>query len=284
MAKPIAFKDIGKACNDLLTKDYTVGKNTVELKSKTPTGITFTPKATKGSKLDGSLAAEYIIGGGMKTEVTLLTSGVIKGMFEAANVLAKGLTVKAECETPAPSKGGILSSAVCDADYKTGPFNCKGTYNLYKGDLSACTTYTFSGLTVGAECGLTSKMALGKYGASCQYVQPDFTVSAKIAEVIAKPGQTFTGTYYHKVSGEMQVGAELKKSPGKSDIDLAFGCMYKLDKTTTVKGKVDSEGKLLASFKQQLSPLTLLTLAAEIDTTNLNEGKHKFGMSMNLTP
>ena len=114
--------------------------------SKTPCGRrlklrrvarqTFTPKATKGSKLDGSLAAEYVIGGGMKTEVTLLTSGVIKGMFEAANVLAKGLTVKAECETPAPSKGGILSSAVCDADYKTGPFNCKGTYNLYKGDLS----------------------------------------------------------------------------------------------------------------------------------------------------
>jgi voltage-dependent anion channel protein 2 len=39
MAKPVAFKDIGKTCKDLLTKDYDVGKNTVELESKTPNGI-----------------------------------------------------------------------------------------------------------------------------------------------------------------------------------------------------------------------------------------------------
>lgn len=48
--------------------------------------------------------------------------------------------------------------------------------------------------------------------------------------------------------------------------------------------QVDSDGKLFASFKQQLSPLTLLTLVSEVDTVNLNEGKHKFGMAMSLTP
>merc|ERR1712129_14445 len=98
------------------------------------------------------------------------------------------------------------------------------------------------------------------------------------------PGQLFSGAYYHKVSSTMQVGAEIKKAASKSDVDLAFGCLYKLDKSTTVKGKVDSDGKLLASFKQQLSPRTLLTLVSEVDTVNLNEGKHKFGMSMSLTP
>ena len=46
------------------------------------------------------------------------------------------------------------------------------------------------------------------------------------------------GAYYHKVSSEMQVGAEIKKAATKSDVDLAFGCLYKLDKNTTVKGKV----------------------------------------------
>ena len=48
--------------------------------------------------------------------------------------------------------------------------------------------------------------------------------------------------------------------------------------------QVDSDGKLFASFKQQLSPLTLLTLASEVETVNLNEGKHKFGMALSLTP
>jgi voltage-dependent anion channel protein 2 len=283
---PVAFKDIGKSCSDLLTKDYKVGKNTVELKSKTPNGITFTPSSTKSDKgLDGSLAAKYSIAKGMDTELTLNTAGVFKCTFEAAKVIA-GMNVKVEGETAAPGKPGMLSSGMTEVDYTTGPLKCKASYDFYKGDVIASASGTFTGITVGAECGYsTTKSALSKYAAACQYVQPDFTVSAKLSEVLAKSGsQTFSGAYYHKVSGDMQVGAELSKVASKSDVDLAFGCLYKLDKTTTVKGKVDSDGKLLASFKQQLSPLTLITLAAEIDTVNLNEGKHKFGMVMNLTP
>ena len=270
----------------------------------------FTPKATKNdTKLDGQLAAKYVFGGGMESEVTLATSGVLKGSFEAANVIAKGLVVKMECETPAPGKSGLLSSGLTDVNYKTGPFDCKASYDFYKGDLTgapapqpllpppraarsdegerphscaasrcaaspshccavsscaasrcsprhpaapqpllsvergacaaACASGTFSGVTLGAECGYsTTKSALSKYAAACQYVQPDFTVSAKMAEVMKTPGSVFSGAYYHKVSSEMQVGAEIKKAATKSDVDLAFGCTYKLDKSTTVKGKV----------------------------------------------
>lgn len=282
----VAFKDIGKACSDLLTKDFKTGKNTVELKTKTPNGFTFTPSSTKsGDKLDGSLKTVYAVGGGMETEVNVSTAGVLKCTFEAADVIAKGMTCKLEGETPAPGKGGLLSSGLTEVVYKSGAIRCQTSYDFYKGDLVANATGAFTGLTVGAECGYnTSKSALTKYSAACQFVQPDFTVSGKLVEATAKPGMNFSGGYYHKVSGDMQVGAELSKAASKTDVDLAFGCSYKLDKDTTVKGKVDSDGKLLASFKQKLSPLTLLTLAAEIDTVNLNEGKHKFGMVMNLTP
>jgi voltage-dependent anion channel protein 2 len=282
----VAFKDIGKACSDLLTKDYKTGKNTVELKTKTPNGITFTPSATKsGDKLDGSLKTVYGVAKGMEAEVNLSTSGVLKCTFEAVDAIAKGMTCKIEGETPAPGKGGLLSSGLTELVYKTGPFRCQGSFDFYKGDIVANASGTMTGLSVGAECGYsTSKSALSKYAAACQYVQPDFVVSMKLAEAMAKPGKSFSGAYYHKVSGDMQVGAELAKAAAKSDVDLAFGCQYKLDKDTTVKGKVDSDGKLFASFKQKLSPLTLLTLAAEIDTVNLSEGKHKFGMVMNLTP
>ena len=128
----------------------------------------------------------------------------------------------------------------------------------------------------------------------------------------------YTGMYYHKVSSDMQVGAELTHTSGK-DVGLAFGCMYKLDKDTTVKGKVrhaarrlrchvhcrtascapsshasldtprgvgpqvDADGMLYSSYKQKLSPLATMTLAAQIDTVNLSENKHKFGMVLNVT-
>merc|ERR1712146_298842 len=75
---------------------------------------------------------------------------------------------------------------------------------------------------------------------SSQFVQPDFTVSCKFVDDILgkKPAKTFSGAYYHKVSGDMQVGAEIAKVSTSPDVDLAFGCLYKLDKDTAIKGKV----------------------------------------------
>ena len=81
-----------------------------------------------------------------------------------------------------------------------------------------------------------------------------------------------------------QVGGELSKASDKTDVSIAFGCMYKLDKDTTVKSKVDSDGILTASYKQKISPLTTMCLASQIDTVNLSENKHKFGLQLNITP
>jgi len=47
---------------------------------------------------------------------------------------------------------------------------------------------------------------------------------------------------------------------------------------------VDSDGILSASYKQVISKLTTMTLAAQIDTVNLSDNKHKFVMVLNLTP
>ena len=54
---------------------------------------------------------------------------------------------------------------------------------------------------------------------------------------------------------------------------------------STVKGKVNSDGMLFTSYKQKLSSLTTMTLAAQIDTINLGaDNKHKFGVALNFTP
>mmetsp|Transcript_11236 Transcript_11236/g.34622 ORF Transcript_11236/g.34622 Transcript_11236/m.34622 type:complete len:145 (-) Transcript_11236:676-1110(-) len=131
-----------------------------------------------------------------------------------------------------------------------------------------------------------AKSALNKYAAACQYTTPEFTVMAKLNEDIAKPdGMIYTGSYYHKVSSKMQCGTEFSKASKKSDVNIAFGCQYKLDKDLTVKGKVDSEGILSASYKHKISNISTLTLASQVDTVNLAESsKHKFGLILNLTP
>jgi len=268
--------------SDLLTKDYKVGKTIVEVKSTTPSGVTFTPTATKsGDAVSGQLEAKYSFLPWLVGETKFETSGSVSANIEAANALTKGLTCTAECEHK-PGKNGLLQSANMIIDYKQELFACKTSFDYYKQDLLASASTCYGNMALGIDCTYsTPKGVLDKYAAACQFVQPDFVVSAKFAD---SKGKTLSCGYYHKVSPLMQVGVNLSKKLNKADVDIDFGCAYKLDKDTAVKGKVDSAGKMSCSYKQKISALTTMTLAAEVDVVNLADNKHKFGLQLNITP
>ena len=322
----------------------------------------FTPKATKSdTKLDGKLAAKYVFGGGMESEVTLATSGVLSGTFEAANVIAKGLVVNLECETPAPGKSGLLSSGLTTVNYKTGPFDTKASYDFYKGDLTgapppshccrppeqrgraasllrrltaapplaltaapplpptaapplaappraappatlpppstaqrgacaaACASGTFSGVTLGAECGYsTTKSALSKYTAACQYVQPDFTVSAKLAEVMKTPGTVFSGAYYppthnqgpydtslsvirHKKPLKVRLSRRLNASAGRgSPHPSSCRCVLPQGLVGDAGGRGDQEGR----HQERRRPRLRLLVQARQEHHSEGQGAH----------
>merc|ERR1719352_2228384 len=79
----------------------------------------------------------------------------------------------------------------------------------------------------------------------------DCTVAAKLSENVSKSdGQVFECSYTQKVSPAMQVGTSITKAMKKDTVGLAFGCIYKMDKDTTVKAKVDAAGILSCSYKQ----------------------------------
>jgi len=278
------YKDIGKACSDLLSKDYKVGKTIVEVKSKTPSGVTITPTATKsGDAVSATLAAKYNLLPWLVGEATFGTSGSVALNCEATDALTKGLMITAECEKAAPGKPGLLQAANFIVDYKQDMFTCKTSFDYYKADLLASASMCYGNITSGLDCTYsTAKGALGKYALACEFVQPDFTVSAKCAD--SKGAKTLSCGYYHKVSPLMQVGVNLSKPLSKPDTDIEFGCAYKLDKDTSVKSKVDSAGMLSLSYKQKVSALTSMTLAATIDAVNLSDNKHKFGLQLNITP
>jgi len=233
--------------------------------------------------VSGELKATYGLLPWLDGECVFGTSGSLTASVEAADALTPGLTITAECERAAPGKGGLLASGNLILDYKQEAFTCKTSFDYYKKDLLASASTVYGALTMGADCAYsTQKSQLSKYAAACQFVQPDFVFSAKCAE--AKGAKTLSCAYYHKVSSLMQVGVNLSKPLAKPDVDIEFGCAYKLDKDTTVKSKVDSAGALSASYKQKISSLTTMTLAAQIDVVNLSENKHKFGLALNITP
>jgi len=275
------FKDIGKACSDLLSKDFKTGKTTVELKSETPSGVTFTPTATKaGDSVSGKLAAKYNFLPWLESELTFGTSGSIEATIEAADALTAGLTLTAECEH-APGKAGLLQAGNLIAEYKQEAFACKTSYDYYKGDLLCSASTMFGDIAAGVDAAYSaSKGALVKYALAGQMVKPDFTVAAKYAD--SKGAGTLSCSYFHKVSSLMQVGVNVAKPLAKPDVGIEFGCAYKLDKDTTVKAKVESAGTLSCSYKQKVSAITTMTLAAQVDAVNLD--KQKFGLEMMIAP
>jgi voltage-dependent anion channel protein 2 len=269
---------------DLLGKDYDVGKTKVEVKMKSANGITFTPIAEKkGETPSGSLAAKYNIMPWLEGEATVGTNGSLELTLEACDAITKGLVLKAECAKAAPDKNALLASANLIAEYKSDLFSCKTSYDCYKNDLLASATTAFSDVTAGIDCSYcVNKGAVTKYACAAQFVQPDFTAATKYE---AKGGKgTLSCSYFHKVSGDMQLGVAVAKPLAKPDMSIEFGCAYKLDKDTSVKAKVDSDGVMCTSYKQKISSLTTMTLAAQVDTVNLADNKHKFGLQLNITP
>lgn len=126
----------GKACNDLLTKDYKVGKTTVEVKSKTPSGVTFTPTATKsGDSVSGTLKAAYNFLPWVSGEATFGTNGSVSMSCDATDALMKGMVLTAECERAAAGKPGFLASLNLISEYKSELLSCKASYDYYKADL-----------------------------------------------------------------------------------------------------------------------------------------------------
>ena len=156
-------------------------------------------------------------------------------------------------------------------------------YDYYKNDLLACVSAPLAGVDMGVDCSYcVTKGKITKYAASAQFVQPDFVAGGKYEDKGGKA--TLSCSYYHKVSSDMQLGVAVAKPLAKPDVGIEFGCAYKLDKDTSVKAKVDSDGVMCTSYKQKISPLTTMCLAAQVDTVNLSDNKHKFGLTLNITP
>lgn len=278
---PGPFKDMGKSANDLLSKDFKTGQHSTELKTTAPNGVKFTAKGDKkGDSLNTSLTANYVYAKGIESECVLKTDGAASGSIEFDG-LVDGLTVKVEGES-ATTKGALLSAASADVDYKQDMFTLKSHYDFYKGNVALSGVAGMDGFGLGGLCDYsTTKSAVAKYAAAATFKQPEFAVTALMNGDVAKKTQTYTLSYYHKVSGDVEVAAKFDMAGEK--VTCGVGSIYKLDKDTTTKAKVDSDGILMLSYKQKLNPSATLTLAGQVDTTKLDATKHKVGLALNLS-
>ena len=96
-------------CADLLSKDYKVGKTTVEVKSKTPSGVTFTPLATSVACLAFCASRNLLVVGSSSGAVQLYSLSARGAASSSVSCHARGAA--SSCATRARcTRGGAASS------------------------------------------------------------------------------------------------------------------------------------------------------------------------------
>lgn len=150
---PPSWKDLGKAASDILGKDYPIHGSTLEVKTRTPSGVTFRVFGlhdNKSSTISGDLEASW---NDRKKGLTVTqawsTTNVLRNHIELENHLAKGLKFEA-ISTLVPEKQA--KNALLSTTYKAPSVHARNFVDVFKGPLvTADVVVGRDGILLGAE-------------------------------------------------------------------------------------------------------------------------------------
>lgn len=98
-------------------------------------------------------------------------------------------------------------------------------------------------------------------------------------------GDSIRASYVHCLdqSQKRTIVGEITRKFSMNENTVTFGGSYEVDPLTTIKGKLNNNGKLGALLQHELVPKSLLTISGEIDTRALDRTP-KLGLSIALVP
>lgn len=96
---------------------------------------------------------------------------------------------------------------------------------------------------------------------------------------------TLIGSYYHIVNPltNTAVGAEVMHSFSTSNSTVTVGGQHSLDPLTSVKARVNNDGKASALIQHEWRPKSFFTVSGEVDTRAI-EKSTKIGLALALKP
>jgi voltage-dependent anion channel protein 2 len=281
---PPSWKDLGKSSNDLLGRDYPYSGTTLEVKTKTPSGVTFKVAGSqnKGAAIAADIEAKYAdYKNGVVFTQAWTTANVLKTQVELENQIAKGL--KLDLTTSLlPDKG--QKSALLNAVYKQSGFHTRAVLDVFKGPtFTADTVFGRDGFLVGAETSYNvTEGKITRSSAAIGYNAPEYAVTVHGLNNFS----LFSASYYHRVSADVEAGAKAvydtkATAPG---VALEVGAKTYLDPAAFIKAKINNSGVLALGYTQALRPGVKASFGLALDTQRLNETSatgpaHKVGAS-----
>jgi len=270
---PPAWKDIGKASHDLLSKDFPLHGTFLEVKTRTPSAVSFRVVGERTAKgaIKGDLEAKYADPqNGVTFTQTWTTANVLKSNLELENNLAKGLKIDINTTLHPEKHSQTVSLATT---YKQPGLNTRAHLDLFNGPtFTADTVFGRKGFLLGAEAQYNlNKGAVTRYATALAYTAPEYALALHGLSNL----NTFSASYFHRVNADVEAGAkaiyETKAAPHAAHVNLEVGTKVYLDKAAFVKAKIASSGVLGLSYTQALRPGVKATFGLALDTTKLND-------------
>lgn len=279
---PPKFDDLGKDAKDLLSKNYHIGVCKLEGKSKAANGKTEFITDLTHSPEKGTVAAS------LETKWKV-TNDCLKGLsfsekFNTSNNAIfskltydniKNLTLDAEA-TFTPNTGE--KSAKVKVAHQSEHLHANGDVDLdFAGPtLNASAVFGYKNIFAGYQASYdTANSKLTANNVALGYKGTDFTLHAAVIDATK-----FTGSAYHKISGDLAAAASVNWAFGSDTTGFALGLKKEIDSNTFVKAKVDNSLKVGLSYAQNLRDGVQVTLSTLLD--GKDNGGHKIGCHLNL--
>lgn len=260
----------------LLNDDYIFDKK-VQVKTKTKNGMTYTSTAVQSSKDDslaGDLQLKFSPHPGASVTSKLFTSGRMthETVLDRLGVAGVKLTLLAG----ASAKNNL---AVSTLEYKHESVAITTAIDAISGPVAHTTaTVGTSAYTAGVEAEYdTADKELKKCNFALNYA--DSSESEATVTVLNK-GETAKLAYSHAIRPDFSVAAEYLFDKKADARRLTAGAKYEVDRDTTLKAKIFSDGQVSASYIQEIRPKTTLILSQKFDVSNPDKSSHKFGLSL----
>ncbi|KIK08019.1 hypothetical protein K443DRAFT_607697 [Laccaria amethystina LaAM-08-1] len=282
---PPSWKDLGKSSSDLLGKDYHFHGAALEVKTQTPSNVAFKVAGSRDSKTDhihADIEAKWTNKAhGLTFTQAWTTSNVLRNQIEVENQVAKGLKLDL-ATTLSPEKGH--KTAIINSVYKQSGFHTRASLDVFKGPtFTADTVLGRDGFLIGAEAAYNvTEGNITRYAAALGYNAPEYAVTVHGLNNL----KTFTASYYHRVSRDVEAGAKAvydsKSTHG--GVALEVGTKAQLDSSAFVKAKINNSGVVALGYTQTLRPGVKASFGVALDTQKLNDPSpvgpsHKVGVS-----
>jgi len=280
---PGVFADLNKKSNDLLTKDYP-DKPKVDWKPKSGESLSCDISLAKNQdgSIFGSLFPKYKykkygltlgLGGLLDTKRAFKVEASVDDPLHGLKLTGTGHVADESLTLEGEYKRDYVTAAV-----SANVLSPKGT----KLEGSLVGGHSSLGLAGGILAQYNTDK-INKISTHITYSTND-TATNGYAHINPQDSSTQFGVAYYQIHSKGAFTADANYDPSKPQLPkITVGGSYNIDDKSTVKGKIDTLGKLGLSYSHKLNSNSRFVLGTSINTQNLSaSGDHNLGFLLSF--